>query len=477
MDDITFGAIIPVYNTEQYLRECLNSIVNQKSPFKDIIIVNDGSTDSSKYICEEYSIKYSNITLINQTNQGQATARNVGLNLTKSDYAVFVDSDDYVDLSLVESLRKIIRRKNEKIDAVFYGGSIIDELGKEYNIRKNQYYRNEDTCGHILSGLEFFNQSFPNNYIVSPCLAAYKVSFLREKNISFPKGKYFEDIFFYLYTVCNAKFVICMKNCLYIRRYRDNSTVTGKWTGKKSEDLATIYMLCWKYIKSTFSTEIIHKIFQSYIAKGMLEIIARLTDANDIDSVPEVEQAIDLFLSFGWKQVNDYSFCELGVLLIVLKQLEKYQNLISYYYGNYINYKEIHDKTNKLFYEILISKLGVIPFGEKGKRIGIYGIGKHTMYLLNYYQEYIGNIEAETYFIVSDSEHAEMMEGRKVINYKEIKRKDDIFVVSSRIYQDEMIANLKSKGIEKNKIIKLYEKNDFYDLTFLNKIFLYLDRE
>ena len=96
--------IVPIYNSETYLRRCLISLINQKYNNLEIILVNDGSTDNSLSICKEYEKKDSRIKLINQLNKGVAHTRNIGLDVATGDYITFVDSDDFIDKNMYSEL-------------------------------------------------------------------------------------------------------------------------------------------------------------------------------------------------------------------------------------------------------------------------------------------------------------------------------------------------------------------------------------
>lgn len=100
------SVVIPVYNSSQHLTNCLNSVVNQSYKRLEIIIVDDGSTDLSGAICDEFAEKDNRITVIHQANAGAAAARNAGLDIATGDYIGFVDSDDYLDNDMYESLLK-----------------------------------------------------------------------------------------------------------------------------------------------------------------------------------------------------------------------------------------------------------------------------------------------------------------------------------------------------------------------------------
>ena len=98
------SVIIPVYNVENYLRECLDSIINQTVKDIEIICVDDGSTDSSPDILKEYQNKDSRIRIITKENGGQASARNLGIKEAQGEYIVFIDSDDFIESEMLENL-------------------------------------------------------------------------------------------------------------------------------------------------------------------------------------------------------------------------------------------------------------------------------------------------------------------------------------------------------------------------------------
>ena len=98
------SVIIPVYNAEKYIRRCIESVLDQTYQDLEILLINDGSTDSSGSICDEYALKYMRVKSIHSINQGVAHARNLGLDNATGEYVVFVDSDDYVSSKYVENL-------------------------------------------------------------------------------------------------------------------------------------------------------------------------------------------------------------------------------------------------------------------------------------------------------------------------------------------------------------------------------------
>ena len=128
MNKIIISLIIPVYNVENYLRQCLDSIINQTLKEIEIICINDGSTDSSKQILEEYALKDERIKIINQKNKGAGAARNSGIDAATGEYIGFVDSDDWVNLDAFEKLYNKITREN--VDIVFSRYNYVFEDGR-----------------------------------------------------------------------------------------------------------------------------------------------------------------------------------------------------------------------------------------------------------------------------------------------------------------------------------------------------------
>ena len=120
---IKVSVIVPVYNVEKYLRKCLDSIINQTLKDIEIILVNDGSTDSSLSICEEYAEKDKRIIVISKENAGPSHTRNAGLKTAKGEYISFVDSDDYIEENMLETLYNL--GKKSSADIVFCNNDIV----------------------------------------------------------------------------------------------------------------------------------------------------------------------------------------------------------------------------------------------------------------------------------------------------------------------------------------------------------------
>ena len=231
--------IIPVYNTELYLKDCVESILDQKLTNVEILFINDGSTDNSKNIMVSYQEKYPFIHYLEQENAGQGKARNVGMQQAKGDYIYFMDSDDYL---VEDQLRKMFIKVSENNwDAIFFDGvSFADDLPDEalegFNYKRSKEY------GFYTSGEALLHQlSVNNELIISPCLYIVKKEVFAKSGLSFPDDYKHEDEFFTTTLFLYLDEVYHSDDIVFMRRVRASSTMTN--TNKKPSFLGYVNVL------------------------------------------------------------------------------------------------------------------------------------------------------------------------------------------------------------------------------------------
>ena len=154
---INVSVIIPVYNVEKYLVDCLESVIQQSMREIEIICVNDGSTDSSYDILSEYADKDPRILILNKENKGLSAARNTGLRKASGKYILFLDSDDYLSSpDILESLCK--KADKEELDQLYFDAKVVfeNENVKAANSNYITYYQRKKNYTDILSGKELF---------------------------------------------------------------------------------------------------------------------------------------------------------------------------------------------------------------------------------------------------------------------------------------------------------------------------------
>lgn len=181
------SVIVPVYNTSKYLRRCADHLVNQSLEDIEIIFINDGSTDNSLEILEEYKEAYPNkVKIVTKENGGQATARNLGIKLASGDYIAFADSDDYIEEQmLADMLNTAISKKADYVECHFH---FIEDKNGEYTELK--------TRGDVREYKD--NKDMFINPQVSPWNKLYKASILKDNKIRFPEGLIYEDTSFFI---------------------------------------------------------------------------------------------------------------------------------------------------------------------------------------------------------------------------------------------------------------------------------------
>lgn len=214
------SVIIPVYNVEEFLEECILSVINQTYKNLEIILINDGSTDKSGYICDEYKKKDSRIKVIHKSNTGVSNTRNIGIDKATGIYLMFIDSDDYIELDTCEVLKNYMEK--EKSDIV-----ICSHYRKKHKKRK-KIIKNYDSREGIKQIL------LQKDLETSPCGRLFRKSLF--KNIYFPeKIKIGEDLATIYRIFDKANKITFISDEKYFYRIRKNSAMTSKFDKKKMD--------------------------------------------------------------------------------------------------------------------------------------------------------------------------------------------------------------------------------------------------
>lgn len=210
------SVIIPVYNTEKYLKQCIESVINQKNKDLEIILVDDGSQDSSSIICDNYASNYPFIHSIHIKNSGPATAKNVGYLQAKGEYISFIDSDDELMPNMYCTMLDSAYKNNADIVCCSY--KQIDENGLISHIDSTQ-------MEYILNQEEGIKHLLEKDKIYSQCWTKiYKRDILETNNILFVEGlKTEEDFIYNLYAFLNSKIITIVDYPLYIYTHRESS--------------------------------------------------------------------------------------------------------------------------------------------------------------------------------------------------------------------------------------------------------------
>lgn len=259
---IKYSFIVPVYNTEKYLKKCLDSLVNQTYKDFEIIVVNDGSTDKSSNIISKYQKKYKNIIVIDKENEGLSMARNRGVQKSSGKYIIFVDSDDYVSNKLLEEIDK----KIDDSDILRFQIATEDE-----NYTKiNEYHEEgfESMCGY-----DAFKYLSSYHFVEPAWCYVIRKNYYIENKFSFKKGVYHEDFGLIPYVIYKARKVKSIDFIGYYYIQRNGSIMNNndyKKTVKKAFDMIEQYKTMRLFAKNINRKNNLDDYFLSYISNSVI---------------------------------------------------------------------------------------------------------------------------------------------------------------------------------------------------------------
>ena len=239
-EKIKISVIVPVYNGEKYLQECLDSIINQTYENIEIVIVNDGSTDSSLSIINRYKELDSRIVVVNKENGGVSTARNEGLNTATSEWIMFVDCDDTLELNAIEVLENAIKPDVEMIiSETYYLWENGEKQRGHCKFSESKIFEGQ-AKRELIESIFYDNSMGKMIYIPSPFAKLYNKELLDRNNIKYIQGlKYGEDGIFNLLCFKNAKKVAFINELTYNYR-RNPESATKKYDPKLIENYSML---------------------------------------------------------------------------------------------------------------------------------------------------------------------------------------------------------------------------------------------
>ena len=270
LDDCKVSIIVPVYNVEEYLRECVDSLLGQTLKNIEILLIDDGSTDSSGAICDRYASEYSNVRVIHKTNGGQGAARNLGLSQTKGEYVYYMDSDDILELNALNVLYCEAEKNN--LDVIMFSAECFGD-SPEINYNPDEYKRTKH-LHEVKNGEELFANLYNvREYYCSIPMRFFNRKYLIENEFVFPEHIIHEDEIFGFFSLIKAKRAKCIPDRFYKRRYRKGSTMTGK----RAYNSAVGYLYTWEKIL-VFCTDAESKSKSSYLkfARELFKIARKM---------------------------------------------------------------------------------------------------------------------------------------------------------------------------------------------------------
>lgn len=246
--------ITPVYNNEEFLKNSIESVINQSDENWELILVNDGSTDNTGEICDEYSQKDRRIKVEHIPNAGPANARNIGVQKANGTYCIFLDSDDLLESEAIKTLKDEVLR--EEFDIVFYGyfndvydnETIVNSI--KYTLEPSKYHNNED-FKKVYQNIDEKGFSHPS------WNKMFRTSFLKENDITFPYGIFIsEDYLFNLKAYSCAEKILILEEKLYHYTSRSSGSITTSFRLNKIKDIESVYEKSYSMVEKWIPSRI-----------------------------------------------------------------------------------------------------------------------------------------------------------------------------------------------------------------------------
>ncbi|MES5404992.1 glycosyltransferase [Streptococcus infantarius] len=315
------SVIIPVYNVEKYLERCIESILIQTWKNYEIILIDDGSTDNSSKICDDYAEKYHHISVIHKKNGGLSEARNIGIQYAQGDYVFFLDSDDWVLPTMFENLKDIICTKKH---------DIIHFHLKFYN-RESDVFEERQSGEEEYSGIEALNQMLRQENISSYSTdKIYRTSLFLKNNIFFPVGAYYEDLgtIYKLFIV--SKSVYYIDKVFYCYFLGNENSITKSWSEKKFQDMFRFYSDI--YSVSLQLDKIDEQLVKIYYNNGLVDLLLKIYENHSNSTIAKQvteelnNNRVSFYLLKGRPNYYKYILFRLGLLRVIPLIKEKIKN-------------------------------------------------------------------------------------------------------------------------------------------------------
>lgn len=268
---VKFSIIVPVYNVEKYIDNCLSSILNQTYSNYEVIVVNDGTKDNSQDIIDKYVKQDKRFLSFIKENGGLSDARNYGISKATGDYFILVDSDDSINEDLLYKLNEEIEKND--VQLIKFGiAKVMDDGSCE-----------DETCDVVsnLPGSEIFDSLLKKSLFVTAWSYAYKMEYWKENKFEYSYGRIHEDFGLTPYVVIKASRMSVIDYVGYNYYVRDNSIMTNNSNEKlkkKNEDMLYFFDLHMERIDNEKIDENIKKFYKSYIANALINRCVLLND-------------------------------------------------------------------------------------------------------------------------------------------------------------------------------------------------------
>ena len=394
------SVVIPVYNVELYLKRCLESLLNQTLEDIEIIIINDGSKDTSELIINQYLKKFKHIKYISQKNQGLSEARNVGIKCSTTPYITFIDSDDSVHRNMLKELYEEIIYTNADIVSSPHQLIVNNEI---------KSFMNDQICA---DKQEFFEELLACRVSSMSCARMYKKALFIENNCFFPKNLFFEDVGTLYKLAYFAKKISYIDKPLYYYYSMREGSISVSINEKKFDDLLAIL----KQTKEFLIDKNIYDEYQDlYLERAARQIINKFKLIQEPDVQKRILKKIkkiDIFTQYSLRRLslsNLHVYMQINIFIIehlneyaTLEKNQAYNDLLLntskkysmlYQKKNQITLKHFHEKFTQENCFVITKPLELNINEKYLQKQKIFGI----------HQALFSNINLDLYLALGDS--------------------------------------------------------------------------
>lgn len=333
MCDKKVSIVVPVYNCETYLSDCIKSIIIQTYTNIEILLVNDGSTDSSYNICEIFENLDKRIKVFNQKNSGASVARNVGIDNSTGKYIMFVDADDHIEETMVEVL--VAKAESEQADFIICGMTVdfYDKKGRlltsnDHSLKPRIISENNNIPANILDLVE-------NEKISGPVCKLIKLDVIRKHEIKMPTHiSLQEDLFFNIKVLEQIEKVIVVEGCYYHYRKGRDESVTSRYYHNKYEMTNEVHDLLLNfYTEKCDNSNVINRIKYVYIKNTYASFINLFHADCHLSRKAKINYISNIVMSCKYKSMISCAF-KPGMKYGVLKAILRTKNVELIYYSS-----------------------------------------------------------------------------------------------------------------------------------------------
>lgn len=438
--NIKTSVIIPVYNTEQYLETCVESVLAQIQREIEIILVDDGSTDGSGQMIREYEKKYPCVKAVFQENQKLGAARNAGVAQASGKYLYFLDSDDYIDETLLEKCYQ--ESEKEQLDFVMFDSEVfVEEQGAE-GLREGSADEKYDRSGigirdRVYTGIEFWEQFFSSKGIYSNAYLMYiNTDFFRGNELFFEQGVFYEDMDWMVRLYSCAERIAYIPQKLHYRRIHTGSIMTVSYNDVHME--SSLFM-CRKMLQMFLAEDAAAR--QNMLSPVLSSMVWRVKDIlifySEEHRVAGIQSEVIDF--YGWllSVVEDISAkcLNLGIGLLMAAGMMK-----ETMHSAGIATDGLDLKLEECKSRLVQREFHCFPLNQAEQSVGIYGTGVVCDRFLALYQKCVGRICASIFFIDTYRKSGEKYQDYPLYNIADtVGMKIDSIIIASTRHREAML--------------------------------------